>query len=226
MYYHRMIINFRKTAPSHPYFLHILVNIPQDGNDLKVYPKNFTAVYIIAYGIMGSVSNIDPDKVYDYHTAFDIRPTEVSFNVDINANSKAIRNIQLERNSDNSAATVALVKKIYPFLENHIYRQYFTKFYEFSDAAKYKISTTSSGVSFTGLNPNIQFVPKNIDKIKVDGLHVDSYGLTMTVPHSQVFTICLVMSFWRNRKTNLISSVSGNNNLGTKLKYNKNTNNQ
>ncbi|MCG8405174.1 MAG: hypothetical protein MI923_08265, partial [Phycisphaerales bacterium] len=120
--------------------------------------------------------------------------------------------------------TVALVKKIYPFLENHIYRQYFTKFYEFSDAAKYKISTTSSGVSFTGLNPNIQFVPKNIDKIKVDGLHVDSYGLTMTVQHSQVFTICLVMSFWRNRKTNLISSVSGNNNLGTKLKYNKNTN--
>ena len=32
------------------------------------------------------------------------------------------------------------------------------------------------------------------------------------------------MSFWRNRKTSLISSVSGNNNLGTKLKYNKNTN--
>ena len=117
-----------------------------------------------------------------------------------------------------------MVKKIYPFLENHIYRQYFTKFYEFSDAAKYKISTTSSGVSFTGLNPNIPFVPKNIDKIKVDGLHVDSYGLTMTVPHSQVFTICHVMSFWRNRKTNLISSVSGNNNLRTKLKYNKNTN--
>ena len=103
MYYHRMIINFRKTVPSHPYLLHILVNIPQDGNDLKVYPKNFTAVYISAYGIMGSVSNIDPDKVYDYHTAFDIRPTGVSFNVDINANSKAIRNIQLERNSDNSA---------------------------------------------------------------------------------------------------------------------------
>ncbi|MCG8405175.1 MAG: hypothetical protein MI923_08270 [Phycisphaerales bacterium] len=113
MYYHRMIINFLKTVPSHPYFLHILVNIPQDGNDLKVYPKNFTAVYIIAYGIMGSVSNIDPDKVYDYHTAFDIRPTEVSFNVDINANSKAIRNIQLERNSCIGKKDISLSRKSY-----------------------------------------------------------------------------------------------------------------
>ena len=32
-------------------------------------------------GIVGSVSNIDPDKVYDYHTASDIHPTEVVFNV-------------------------------------------------------------------------------------------------------------------------------------------------
>ena len=32
-----------------------------------------------AYGIMGKVSNIDPDKVYDYHTAFDVKPTQVEF---------------------------------------------------------------------------------------------------------------------------------------------------
>ena len=38
MYYHRMIINFRKTAETHPYFLHILVDIPQEGTDLAVYP--------------------------------------------------------------------------------------------------------------------------------------------------------------------------------------------
>ena len=43
---------------------------------------------MIAYGIRGTVSNIDPDKVYDYHTAFDIKPTEVVYNVDINANQK------------------------------------------------------------------------------------------------------------------------------------------
>ena len=151
---------------------------------------------------MGSVSSIDPDKAYNYHTAFDIHPTEVVFNVDINANQKNIRNIALDRNSDNSAATVGMVKELIPFTTNNIYRQYFDEF--FNDEDKYKISTTSSGVSFTGLNPDIQFIPKNIDKIKVDGLHVDSYGLTMTVPHSQEFTKCLVISFWRNKKNESI----------------------
>ena len=34
MYYHRLIINFKKTAPSHPYFLHLLVDIPQARGDL------------------------------------------------------------------------------------------------------------------------------------------------------------------------------------------------
>ena len=37
----------------------------------------------------------DPDKVYDYHTAFDIKPTQVVYNVDINANNKKILNIAL-----------------------------------------------------------------------------------------------------------------------------------
>ena len=80
---------------------------------------------------MGSVSSIDPDKVYDYHTAFDIHPTEVVFNVDINANQKNIRNIALNRNSDNSAATVGMVKELIPFTTNNIYRQHFDEFYDF-----------------------------------------------------------------------------------------------
>lgn len=63
MYYHRMIINFRKTALTHPYFLHILVDIPQDGTDLAVYAKNFSRVYVIAYGILGQVTDVDADKV-------------------------------------------------------------------------------------------------------------------------------------------------------------------
>ena len=69
MYYHRIIVNFKKSSTGNSFFLHILINIPQDGSDFAIYPKNFTGVYIIAYGIMGKVSNIDPDKVYDYHTA-------------------------------------------------------------------------------------------------------------------------------------------------------------
>lgn len=65
----------------------------------------------------------------------------------------------------------------------------------------------------------------------MDELHVDNYGLTTTVPHSQNYTIFLVMSFWRNRKTILIShfiganinSITGGGN-DTKITYNKNTN--
>ena len=192
MYYHRMIINFRRTAPSHPYFLHLLVDIPQAGTDLAVYPKNFTGVYIIAYGILGRVPDVDADKVYDYHTAFDIKPTEVSFNVDINANQKVIRNIKLERNSNNSAATVGMVKELIPFTTNNVYRQYFEEFYDFADASNYKLTQVSSGVSFTGLNPNITFTTKNLDKIREDGLNVDGYGLTITIPHSPDYTMCVL----------------------------------
>ena len=78
MYYHRIIINFKKLTTGNKFFIHILVNIPNNGNDLSVYPIQFSNVYIIAYGIMNEVSNIDADKVYDYHTAFDIKPTEVA----------------------------------------------------------------------------------------------------------------------------------------------------
>ena len=70
MYYHRLIINFKKAADNAPYSLHLLVHIEQDGTDLAVYPNNWTGNYIINYGILGNLSNIDADKVYDYHTAF------------------------------------------------------------------------------------------------------------------------------------------------------------
>ena len=88
MYYHRVIINFKKLTTGNRFFIHILVNIPNNGNDLSVYPIQFSGVFIIAYGIMSKVSNIDPDKVYDYHTAFDVKPTQVVYNVDINTNNK------------------------------------------------------------------------------------------------------------------------------------------
>ena len=221
MYYQRMIINFPKTAPAHPYFLHLLVNIPQVGTNLAIYPTNFTGVYIIAYGILGSVSNIDPDKVYDYHTAFDIKPTEVSYNVDINANSKKILNIDLDRKINNSAATVGMVKELSPFTTNALCRKYFSEFYDFSDANKYKINIGASGVSFTGLNPGILFSTKN--KIQEDGLKVDGYGLTITVPHSPNYTMCVVMHFWNIRNFNPLSSVTSTN-LKTELKYDKSTN--
>ena len=39
MYYHRIIVNFRKLNSGNKFFLHILVNIPQTGTDLSVYPR-------------------------------------------------------------------------------------------------------------------------------------------------------------------------------------------
>ena len=144
MYYHRIIVNFRKLSTGNKFFLHILVNIPQDGTDLAVYPRQFSGVYIITYGIVGTFSNIDPDKVYDYHTAFDIKPTEVVYNVDINANQKKIKNIKLDRRNDNSAATVALVKEVAPFTKNALYRLYFSEVYDFANADSYGINIGSS----------------------------------------------------------------------------------
>ena len=101
MYYHKIIVNFKKLSSGNKFFLHILVNIPQTGTDLNKYPSLFSGVYMIAYGIVGTVSNIDPNKVYDYHTAFDIKPTEVVYNVNINANNKNILNIALDKNNNN-----------------------------------------------------------------------------------------------------------------------------
>ena len=120
MYYHRIIVNFKKLLTGNSFFLHILVNIPQDGSDLAIYPKNFTGVYLIAYGIMSKVSNIDPDKVYDYHSAFDIKKTQVVYNVDFNANNKKILNINLDKGQDTSAATVGMVKELFPFTKDYV----------------------------------------------------------------------------------------------------------
>ena len=216
-----MIITFRKTAPAHPYFLHILVDIPQNGTDLGVYPKNWTNNCVIAYGILGQVSDVDADKVYDYHTAFDIKPTEVLFNVDINGNQKAMRNIQVERNSANSAATVAMVKELFPFTENNLYRKYFEELYDFSDANNYKLTIGASGVTFTGVNPNKMFSTKDLSNIRDDGLMVNNYNLYFKVSHSPNFTICLVMTFWLNRNTVILAGMKNKRYRTTKLNFDK-----
>ena len=65
IYYHRIIVNFRKLIKGYRFFLHILVNIPLDGINKRLFPRRFKDVYMIAYGIVGTFSNIDPDKVYD-----------------------------------------------------------------------------------------------------------------------------------------------------------------
>ena len=219
MYYHRIIVNFRKLSTGNKFFLHILVNIPQDGTDLAVYPRQFSGVYIITYGIVGTFSNIDPDKVYDYHTAFDIKPTEVVYNVDINANNKKILNINLDRNSNNSAATVGMVNEIHPFTKNYIYRKYFEDFFDFNDSNIYVLNKSSSGVVFNSLSSitgnsarNITFPTKTIDNVKDGGLNVNGYTISYSSASKLTsYTLCIVFTLWRNRNFSITKKDSISN---------------
>ena len=210
MYYHRIIVNFKKLTSGNKFFLHFLVNIPQEGIDLAVYPNQFKGVYFITYGVIGKVSNIDPDKVYDYHTAFDIHPTEVVYNVDVNMNSKKILNINTDASS-NSAATVGMVNKLKPSIKFYIYRKFFEEFYDFSDAKCYNLVTSASGVVFNSISSisgdsarNITFPNKTIDNINHGSLTVNGYTLLFTPASKQTsYTLCLVFTIWPNRNWSL-----------------------
>ena len=60
----------------------------------------------------GGTMDLDPNKTYDYHTAYDIQPTKVVYIVDLNMNRKKILNIALDKNRGNSAATVKIVSDL------------------------------------------------------------------------------------------------------------------
>ena len=221
MYYHRVVVNFKKRLTRRPFFLHILVNIPQDGSDLAIYPKNFTGVYLIAYGIMGKVSNIDPDKVYDYHTAFDVQKTQVVYNVAINANNKKILKISIDESQSNSAATVGMVKELIPFTKNYLYRRYFEKIYDFTDANYYNLSRSSSGIIINTLRYYkfysgllvVNIPNRSISDIRKDGLNISNYSISYFYPSYFFtnFTLCIVFYHWSNRDFALSKKNPDNN---------------
>ena len=225
MYYHRVVVNFRKFSSGNKFFLHIVNSIPQDGTDLAVYPRQFSGVYMITYGIVGTVSNIDPDKTYDYHTAFDIHPTEVVYNLDINANQNVIKNIKIDANDNTSVATIGQIKSMNNFTINNFYRNIFEEFYDFSDANIYGINIGSSGVIINSLKPNITLPPnKDLSNIKKDGLNVNGYNITFSPSHSSKSTLCIVFYHWRNRNFSLTKYLSTNNNILLKSNYDKTNN--
>ena len=191
IYYHRIIVNFRKLYSNLKAFVYILVNIPLESYFQSTFPRNFSGVYIIAYGIAGAVSNIDPDKVYDYHTAFDVKPTEVVYNVDFNANQKAIRNIKIDANDNTSAATIGQIKSMNSFTINNFYRNIFEEFYDFSNVDSYGINIGSSGVIINSLKPNITIPNKDLSAIYKDGLNVNGYNITFSPFHSSKYILCI-----------------------------------
>ena len=227
MFYHKIIVNFRRLYSNVSSFLHILVNIPLEKYLQAIFPRNFSGVYMIAYGTRGTVSNIDPDKVYDYHTAFDIKPTEVVYNVDINANQKEIKNIKLDRQNDNSAATVALVKEVAPFTKNALYRLYFSEVYDFANADSYGINIGSSGDIINSVKPNITIPNKDLSIIKNDGINVNGYTLTFNPSnHTSNYTLCIVLTHWRNRNLHLKKIRRSDGKIITYVSYEKDVGNE
>ena len=227
MYYHRVIINFKKLTTGNRFFIHILVSIPNNGNDLAVYPLQYSGVYMIAYGIMSKVSNIDPDKVYDYHTGFDVKPTQVVYNVDINANNKKILNIALNRNLNSSAATVGMVKELIPFTINHVYNRFFDQIYDFTDANNYELKRGASGIVINGLNDfhslnGITIPDKVLSNIKKEGLNINNYTISLNPSDNfRNYTLCLVFYHWDNRDFALVKKNKQNNQHLMNLTYSK-----
>ena len=227
MYYHRVIINFKKLTTGSRFFIHILVNIPNNGNDLAVYPLQFSGVYMIAYGIMSKVSNIDPDKVYDYHKSFEIYRSQVKFNVDINANNLSILNLALNRNLNSSAATVGMVKELIPFTVNHVYSRFFEQIYDFTDANNYELKRGASGIIISGLNHfhslnGITIPNKDISNIKKEGLNINNYTITLNPSDNfRNYTLCLVFYHWDNRDFALVKKNKQNNQHLMSLSYTK-----
>ena len=225
MYYHRVIINFKKLTTGSRFFIHILINIPNNGNDLAVYPLQFSGVYMIAYGIMSKVSNIDPDKVYDYHKSFEIYRTQVKYNVDINANNKSILNIALNRNLNSSAATVGMVKELIPFTVNHVYSRYFDQIYDFTDANNYELKRGASGIIISGLNHfhslnGITIPNKDISNIKKEGLNINNYTITLNPSDNfRNYTLCMVFYHRTNSDFALVKKNTQNNQNLLSLTY-------
>ena len=203
MYYHKLLVTFSKTASSTPYFLHIQDVMAQSGIDLNTYPTNFNKCYLIAYGILGETMDLDPNKTYDYHTAFDIKPTEVDYNVDLDMNRKEILNIASDRTKNNSAATVKMVKdletKLSPHTKNNAYREIFEEFYDLSDASNYKIIIGISGIMISGILPHIYFPRMDTTNVLDGGLKLHNTTLSLRLFGKRSFTLCVVMQLWLNK---------------------------
>ena len=76
--------------------------------------------------------DLDPNKTYDCHTAYDCQPTKVVYNVDLEMNRKKILNTTPHKCRNNSAATVKMVKdleaKLGPYTKDKVYRVIFDEF--------------------------------------------------------------------------------------------------
>ena len=227
MYYHKLLVTFSKTASSTPHFLHIRDVMGQAGTDLNVYPTNFNKYYLLAFGILGESMDLDANKTFDYHTAFDIKPTEVVYNVDLDMNRKKILNIAPDRTRNNSAATVKMVKdletKLSPHTMNNAYREIFEEFYDLSNASNYNIIQGISGIMISGILPHIYFPTMDTTNVLQGGLRLQNTTLSLELFSKRSFTLCVVMQLWLNKSLSIKTMMSNGAYEKPHLIYDKTT---
>lgn len=191
----------------------MLVNIPQDGNDLQSYAQNLTGNYIVIYGIIGNVNDVDADKVYDYHTAFNIEPTKVKMNVPLDLNNKKIMKVKLDESDNNSVPNIQYVKNIDERLttqisslsqntNNQVYRKMFDHFYDSREVSSLNLISHVSGVVINEINPN-PFLGTNRNTKDYNSKYglkfsTKSHILTHIINKNTAFTIFI--SFIHDRK--------------------------
>ena len=205
-------MNFQKTVSGTFYSLDLYVNIPQTGIDLNTYPKNWTNNWMIAYGVFGKVSSIDPQKTYDNHMAFDIKTTEVVYNVSLDMNRKKILNIAPDKTKNNSAPTVKMVKdletKLSPHTKNNAYSKIFEEFYDLSDASNYKIIQGIYGIMISSILHHIYFPRMDTTNVLEGGLRLHNTTLSLELFSKRSFTLCVVMQLWLNKSLSIKTIMS------------------
>ena len=230
MYYHRVIVSFTKNSSGRSFF-HVTVNMPDVNNDMISYPNDFKKYYVIVYGINGAVGNIDPDRSYDYHKAFYVQSSQVSYNVPINMNSKAITNLAEDTNP-NSAATFGAVKEIRDINKRYFYRNIFDEVWDFTLADKYDItsigSSSSSRFSFSalrGIRDNtrkITFASKTLNNIKYGGLDMNNYYVDIPLDQNQKdLVLIIIFYYWSNNNFTITRFDNTANNKLFEIRYDK-----
>ena len=99
-----------------------------------------------------------------------------------------------------------MVKDLYPYTKNNLYREIFEEFDNLSDVGIYKIITgRPSLIIFMGLLPNISFYNMNIANVwGGGGLRIQNKKLNLALFSKRSFTICVVMQLWLNRSIMIV----------------------
>ena len=92
-------------------------------------------------------------------------------------------------------------------------------FNDFSDAS----NLGASGITFTGITPNITFPQKTMIDVQEGGLRLRNQTLKLILSSGMDFTICIVMQLWLNRSVSIKTVIDGGINERPHLIYNSTT---